>query len=343
MAIADEQHDPKMDALYRDIEAAELFPLWLQQGVLTRTPRPKAIPYRWDGGVIRALVERAGELVAVDRGGDRRVLACVNPGLGGAPWATPTLWAAIQYLKAGESAPSHRHSPSALRFVIDGDGVSTTVDGDACSMHPGDLVLTPAWTWHEHLSTSDRPMVWFDGLDIPLVNALDAMFFEPHPTGYDGIRGHNLSERFASVGRLPGGVVPTPSSPLLVYRWGDTDAALARLVEQNPRAASFDFVNPSNGGPVLPTIGCAMHRVPSATSTIASRRSASRVFLVYRGSGRSYVDDATLEWQAGDVLAIPSWTKLHHQADEDADLFECTDAPVLRALHLYREEVLESD
>jgi gentisate 1,2-dioxygenase len=334
--------DAAIDALHADIAATDLRPLWTQRGLLTPEPRPDAIPYRWDGAAVRALAARSGELITIDRGGDRRVLAFSNPGLAGTAWATPTLWAALQYLNPGETAPAHRHTAAALRFVIDGDGVWTTVDGDACTMHPGDLILTPAWRWHEHTSTSDRPMIWLDGLDLPLVHALDAMFFEPHPDGAAAIRGHDLSERLAATGRLRAGQeVATDASPLLVYRWDDTDRALTALLEAGDPVASLDFVNPTTGGPVLPTIGCAMHRIPSAASTTSHRRSASRVLYVHRGAGRTELEGSTLEWVAGDVLAMPSWALQRHVADETTDLFEITDAPVLRALHLYREETVE--
>ncbi len=117
------------------------------------------------------LAEQSGELVPVGRGGERRAIALANPGLPGTAYATPTLWAAIQYLGPREEAPSHRHTQTAFRFVVEGEGVWTNVDGDPVAMRRGDLLLTPGMHFHEHHNTTDRPMAWIDGLDIPLVRS----------------------------------------------------------------------------------------------------------------------------------------------------------------------------
>lgn len=141
--------DPGLDELYGDMADADLQPLWLQKGLLPRMPNGLS-PHIWRWKTLRALAERSGDLVGIDRGGDRRVLALAHPDLRGEPFATHTLWGAIQYLNAGELAPAHRHSPAALRFVLEGTGVWTLVDGDPVLMEPGDLVLTPSYNWHEH-------------------------------------------------------------------------------------------------------------------------------------------------------------------------------------------------
>ena len=155
-----------LDDFYGDLESVDLQPLWTQtKQLMPAVPAPAARPWLWKGSVLRALAARARELITIERGGERRVLALSNPGLGGAPYATPTLWGAIQALGARERAPAHRHTASAIRFVLEGEGVWTTVDGDACRMAPGDLVLTPAWTFHDHTNGGDETMLWFDGLE----------------------------------------------------------------------------------------------------------------------------------------------------------------------------------
>ena len=173
-------HDgaPDVDGLYADLAAADLQPLWVQPGLLTRTPG-RLTPHIWRWKTLRDLAERSGDLVGIERGGDRRVLSLAHPDLGGLPFATHTLWGAVQFLGGGELAPAHRHTPAALRFVLEGSGVWTLVNGDPIHMAPGDLVLTPSWTWHEHHNPGTEPMIWFDGLDLPLVRNLDAVFFEP--------------------------------------------------------------------------------------------------------------------------------------------------------------------
>jgi gentisate 1,2-dioxygenase len=318
-----------------------LQPLWnLAEDLLPETPRPRAVAHRWDGTRLRELVALAGELVPIGEIGDRRALALANPGLGGRPWATPTLWAALQQLNPGEAAPAHRHSAAAIRFVVDGTSVWTTVDGDECTMHRGDLVLTPPWTWHEHVSASDAPMVWFDGLDLPLVHALDAMFHEPHPTGRQPVAGRDLSERHSFGGRsLPDDPGTGAASRLLVYRWAQTDAALEHLIRSGRRVARLEFTNPASGGPALPTLGCAAWRLAPSSGTGEQRRCASSVFLVLDGTGSSLVDDTELSWTAGDIFAVPSWARVTHRSTTACDLFELTDEPVLRALGLYREQV----
>ena len=177
------------------------------------------------------LGERAIRAVPVNRGGERRVLSLGNPGLGGAPYAAGTLWGALQCLGPGETAPAHRHTPGAIRFVLTGTGVWTTVNGDRCDIGPGDLVLTPSWYWHDHTNSGDRAMFWFDGLDLPMVEALDAVFYEQYSEHAQPAAGHNRSGQ-AFVGdparyTAPGTHPAAEPSPLLVYRWADTDAELS--------------------------------------------------------------------------------------------------------------------
>ena len=195
--------------LYADFAAADLKPLWTVIGnIQPEFPQPDAVPHRWAWADLLPLAERAGDLVPVGRGGERRAIALANPGLGGQPFATPTLWAAIQYLGAGEVAPSHRHAQGAFRFVVRGEAVWTVVNGDPVQMRAGDLLLTPSMHWHGHHHVGDEPMAWLDGLDIPLVKKLDASFFE---FGDDGI------EDKATPGQVPlGATVGTsgPPSPL---------------------------------------------------------------------------------------------------------------------------------
>src|SRR6187551_306513 len=165
--------DLALRRLYADFDAAGLAPLWTQrEGLMPTAPTPAARAHRWPWSEVLPLAERAGELVPVGRGGERRAIAFANPGLGGQPYATPTLWAAVQYLGPAEVAPSHRHSQNAFRFVLEGEGVWTVVDGDPIAMRRGDLLLTAGWSWHEHHNSTDTPMVWLDGLDMPLVESL---------------------------------------------------------------------------------------------------------------------------------------------------------------------------
>jgi gentisate 1,2-dioxygenase len=338
----------ELAAFYADLVAARLQPLWtITEDLLPATPKPKAVPWLWPAETMRPLAERAIGLIPIERGGERRVLSLANPGLGGRPYAAGTLWGAIQCLGPRESAPAHRHTPGAIRFVLEGSGVWTTVDGDACDMGPGDLVLTPAWTWHDHNNGGDSNMFWFDGLDLPMIETLDAVFFEPHPELQQPVRGeHNRSERahgsaagkhtaerVTDVDRVP--------SPLLVYRWADTDAELTKLAAATDEGVvSLEFTNPESGASVLPTLACGMHRIVPGRSSLPVRRSGNTVYVVYRGEGYTVMDGCRFDWRAGDMFVAPSWSAVEHHASVQADLFSTGDSPVLRAFGIYREDTL---
>lgn len=332
-------------AFYRTLQEHYLQPLWpIAETLLPPSPQPATRPWMWRWSSLGPLSERAGDLIDIHDGGDRRVLSLANPGLLGQPFATSTLWGAVQYLNAGESAPAHRHTPAAVRFVLRGDGIYTTVDGDACDMHPGDLVLTPSWTWHDHNSSAEEPVVWFDGLDIPTVRALDAVFFENYPDEQlQDVEGeHNRSERlFAGRGLLPVGAAEQIQrhSPLLVYRRADIDSALTAMLRQcGGPMVSMQFVDPTSGRSVMPTMGCEMHRLVAGMRTCPTRKVGSSVVVVYQGEGSSVLNGQRFDWTAGDMMAIPSWAIVEHEASEPTDFFAITDAPVVKALGLYREE-----
>ncbi len=339
--------DARLDAFYADLASVDLQPLWTQtKSLMPAAPEPAAQPWLWQGETLRALATTARDLITIERGGERRVLALANPGLGGMPFATPTLWGAIQALGPHESAPAHRHTAAAIRFVLEGDGVWTTVDGDACRMHPGDLVLTPAWTFHDHTNGGDEPMLWFDGLDLPLANALDAVFYENHPELNQPLLGYDLSEaRYATAGRAPRDRTRAGDhSPLLVYRWAESDAMLGAMIEAGGRPmASIEFTDPTTGRPALPTMTCALHRVVPGRRSVSRRKSGSSIFVVYRGSGRSVIAGQEFEWATGDMFVVPSWCTVDHETEVESDLFEVSDEATFRALRLFREETLPTN
>jgi gentisate 1,2-dioxygenase len=338
-----------VDVLYADLAAADLQPLWVQPDLLTRTPN-RLTPHIWRWKTLRNLAERSGDLVGIDRGGDRRVLSLTHPDLGGLPYATHTLWGAVQFLGGGELAPAHRHTPAALRFVLEGSGVWTLVNGDPIHMAPGDLVLTPSWTWHAHHNPGTEPMIWFDGLDLPLVRNLDAVFFEPgdeEPAGYQPARVSRSEHRYGNAGLLPVAGEPVTvedpasgrSSRLLAYRWPAVDAALSGLIESTgQREASVRYADPATGRDIMPTLRAELHRVLAGHRTRPVRTVGSGIWVVYRGSGATVIDGRRFGWTAGDMFVTPSWAAVDHEADDDADLFLLSDRPVLDALGLARSE-----
>ena len=343
--------ETELDELYGALAEADLQPLWMQKGLLPATPSPLR-PHLWKWHTLRQLAGRAGDLVGVDRGGDRRVLALSHPDLGGLPFATPTLWAAVQYLNPGELAPAHRHSPAALRFVIEGSGVWTLVDGDAIVMEPGDLVLTPSFCWHEHDNPGSEPMIWFDGLDLPLVRNLDAIFFEPGPdtvAPYEHEQRSRAERHYGTAGLAPLDVQGTHRSsssaqkysPLLAYRWSATDAHLRSLLAERGGGVALRFTDPTTGGDIMPTLRAEMHRLEAGHRTATERNVGSSVWLVHRGDGASIIDGIRYRWSSGDIFVVPSWAAFDHEAFEPSDLFRLSDAPVMEALGLGRSEVLE--
>jgi gentisate 1,2-dioxygenase len=326
------------------LAAHDLQPLWkIARQLMPEVPLATTQAWLWKWDHILPLAKRAGELITIERGGDRRVLALANPGLKGLPFTSTTLWGALQYLGPRESAPAHRHTPSAIRFVLSGSGVYTTVNGDACDMEAGDLILTPNWNWHDHNNQSDKPMVWFDGLDLPLLTTLESIFFENHPDQLQPVEGHNISEQgFAGVGLRELGVSsPVAHSPLLRYRWGETERTLETLHQaRGGPMISLEFVNPLTGSPVVSTFACEMHRIYPGKRTSTRRKTGSSVYVVFQGTGCTVINSIRFEWGPGDIFVTPSWASVDHEALERADLFAIGDRPVLQALHLYREEEL---
>jgi gentisate 1,2-dioxygenase len=340
--------EPALDALYGDLSATHLQPLWELRGLLTPTPRARAVPYRWRADDLVKLGRRAGDLVPIDRGGDRRVLAMSNPGLDGAPFISSTLWAAVQYLQPHEGAPAHRHTPAALRFVLEGEGVYTLVDGDPIRMARGDLVLTPSWTFHEHHNPGDVPMMWLDVLDLPVVAALDAVFFEPAADSEAGQPQvpRSIAERRwgAGAGLTPAGMSDLPPhSPLLVYRWQNTDAALDALLEaEDSPEATIRFRDPSRDRDVMPTMRCEMRRVLPGTTTSCERQTGTRVSAVLDGSGTVLLGGESFDLSPGDVFVVPSWCTHQLHARTRLDVFTTSDIPVLEALGLHRREQVDA-
>lgn len=354
-AFESAEHQQRLAALYRDFDRFGMTPLWTTRGdLMPAAPTPRAQPHRWRWTDLLPLAVRSAELVPVGRGGERRAISLGNPGLPGDPYTTPTLWAAIQYLAPWENAPEHRHSQSAFRFVLDGEGVWTVVDGDPVAMRRGDLLLTPGWHFHGHQNVSDQPMAWLDGLDIPFVAQVDQGFFEFGP---DEVRTSRTPSRSDSE-RLWGqpGVTPVSraaarsSSPLMAYRWQHTDAALRAQLELETEGiiatitsghAAVRFTNPTSGGDALTTIRTEMHRVAAGASTVARRTSASAVWQVFQGDGQMQVGEQVYELGHGDVIAVPSWAVVQVTAGAELDLFTFSDAPIMEKLSLLRNEVLD--
>ncbi len=344
-----DQEQRDLDRLHADFAAAHMAPLWTQRaGLMPSTPEPSAVPMVWRWSTLYPLAARAGELVPVGRGGERRAIALANPGLPGTAYATPTLWAAIQYLGPREEAPAHRHAQTAFRFVVEGAGVWTNVEGDPVAMRRGDLLLTPGMHWHEHHNTTDHPMAWIDGLDIPLVRQLDAGFFEfgPDVLATTATPAVSRNERlWGHPGLTPVGAPRPKASPLMAYRWEHTDAALAAQLELeaeghpgvvSPGHAVVRFTDPATARDALSTIRTEMHRLAPGARSRTVRVAGSAVWQVFDGSGVVTVGSERYEVAKGDLFAVPSWAPVTIEAAGGLDAFRFSDEPVFEALGLHR-------
>ncbi len=348
---------PELEQLYRGFERELLVPLWTEIGdLMPLQPQSKASAHVWRWSRLKELAAQAGRIVPVGRGGERRAIALANPSLGGKPYATPTLWAAIQYLMPGEDAPEHRHTQHAFRFVVEGEGVWTVVNGDPVRMSRGDFLPQAGWHWHAHHNAASEPMAWIDGLDIPFSYYTESQFFE---VGREriGAAEKTTPERSRSE-RLWGhpGLRPVSqpealtATPLLAYRWVDTDRALAEQLTLEdeghaatlgPGHAAVRFTNPTSGGDVLPTMRAEMHRVRAGAQTQTRREVGSSVFQVFDGAGTVSVGEQRWSVDRGDLFVVPSWLPFTAKAADAThlDLFRFGDAPIFEALRTHRVQV----
>lgn len=279
-------------------------------------PVKNLVPARWRYREVKPILEAAGGLISTEFA-ERRNLTMTNPAEGNIYPTLRTLVAAYQLVKAGETAAAHRHTPNALRLILEGAGAYTTVDGTRVAMRVGDVLLTPSWSWHSHENVGSGDCLWLDFLDVPLVHLLEPMFFEPHPR------------------RLESDAVDQEACPL-AFRWENTQALLNRAA---PDASGMSDCQIELGAPAMPTIGLFMQRFLPGRPTRTMRSTANSLFAVVRGNGTTTVDDSSFDWQFGDVIAVPSWRAYRHCAHEAATLLRVTDEPVLRALGFLRQRI----
>jgi gentisate 1,2-dioxygenase len=300
--------------------------------------------------VIRPTIAEAGALVSA-KDAFRRVLALANPGFGGAIRATHTLYAGLQLVLPGEYAPCHRHSQTAIRFVIEGTGALTTVDGEPTTIAPGDCVVTPHWSWHDHRNDGDMPVVWLDVLDTPLIDALDTVFRESysqelHPT----IRPNGDSGARYGAGLRPLGDIPaTGTTQILNYNAATALAAvraLARAGCPDPvHGHKMRYANPATGADPTPTMAAFLQFLPAGFTGNDYRTSDGAIYCVAKGRGTTVIEGARLDWAERDVFVVPGWHVHRHEISgpDDAVLFSVSDQAAQRALGVWREERIGED
>jgi gentisate 1,2-dioxygenase len=335
---------PERQAFYDRIGEHSLSPLWESlHALVTKTPTTPVHAVQWDyDNVVRPYLMESGALITAKEA-ERRVLILENPGLRGRASITHSLYAGLQLILPGEVAPAHRHTQSALRFVIEGEGAYTTVEGEKTLMRPGDFVITPSWTWHDHGNDSDRPMVWMDGLDIPMVQFFDASFAE---TGND--ESQSVSRPLGdSMARYGANLLPVDwrpngrSSPIFNYPYARTREALATLARNGEPDAchgtKMRYVNPATGDHAMPTIGAFMQLMPAGFATAPYRSTDGAVYSVVEGEGETMIGETMFPWKPRDIFVVPSWHPHTHRAAAEAVLFSFSDRPVQEKLGLWRE------
>lgn len=338
------QPNPKRREFYKRIARHGLAPLWEVLGTLVpQRPVTPCVPALWKYRDVRPYLMESGELISAAEA-ERRVLILENPGTQGISSITHSLYAGLQLIMPGETARSHRHTQSALRFVIEGAGAYTAVDGERVTMHPGDFIITPSWTWHDHGNPGNEPVVWLDGLDIPMVAFFDAGFMERYPQETQPVtRPEGDSPARYGANLLPLDYTPQSlTTPVFCYPYARTREALEQLRRAGDRhpchGLKLQYANPATGGYPMPTIGAFVQLLPRGFRGQPSRSTDGTVYCAVEGRGRSCIDGQAFEWEPNDVFVVPSWSKVSHEAAADAVLFSFSDRPAQKALGLWREQ-----
>ncbi len=330
---------------YRDsLTARNLVPLWpsLRAALPFGMPSRRTRPTLWRYGDIRPQLIEAGRLTPIDKA-ERRVLVLSNPGLGLENMqATPSIYIGMQLILPGETAPNHKHSPSAVRFVVEGEGGFTVVEGEKCPMEPGDLILTPSGLWHEHGHSGSGPVIWMDALDLPTVFALEASYGTEGPPQIARNEADSSQTKYRRAGLVPWAAVNRPRAayPLIRFPWREVKAALADLASVTPRGeiVRLAYVNPETGGECMPILGfSAVHLRPGETARPA-RHSASSVIHVVDGVGTIEIDGTSLRFERFDTIAVPTHAEVRIEnasSSSPAHLFVVDDAPMQKKLGFY--------
>lgn len=308
--------EDSLEKLYADFADLNMEGGWHRRfPALWPEPRRNFLPHVWHYATVKPILDRAGQLVDTAQA-ERRNLTMFNPVEGNIYSTVRTIVAAYQMIRPGEVARAHRHTPNALRLILEGRGTHTVVDGTQVEMRPGDVLLTPSMTWHSHANGGAEDCYWMDFLDVPLVHLLEPMFYEPHPDGVEG-------------------EVEVAEQAPIAFRWEDT---VARLDAEQLRLGADAVVTVDLGPAKLATIGLRMTRIPAGGATAPERTTANNIFAVVRGNGRTEVDGETLTWGFGDTVAIPAWRPFRHFADAETVLLQVTDSPVLAAMGWLRTQ-----
>lgn len=354
MGRARVQDSPELLAYYDDLASYDTGALWtVANSIEPWEPTPKSIPVLWKWDELRPQVLRAVDLVRPEDAG-RRVVYLRNPNRTDVSAACGWLFSGLQVMKAGERAGAHKHAASALRFIMEGSGAYTIVDGHKMTLGARDFVLTPNGTWHEHgIEEDGSTCIWQDGLDIPLTNALEANFYAVHPNDYQTT---NLPLNDSPLTYGAPGLLPEldkwdkPYSPLMKFRWDQTYEALtnyAKVTDGSPYdGIIMRYTNPATGGDPMLTMGAHMQLLRPSEHTKAHRHTGNIIYQVAKGRGYSVINGQRFDWKEKDIFCVPTWMFHEHcnlDDRDDACLFSFHDLPTMKKLGFYAEEALNEN
>ena len=308
---------PSLQNFYREIDAENMTPLWEVLGELVpREPRTPCVPVLWRWDLLRARLMEAGGLITAEKA-ERRVLVLENPGLRGGSAVTHSLYAGVQLLLPGEIAPNHRHTANAIRLILEGEGGYTSVDGERTPMVPGDFIITPSWTYHDHWNSGDQAVIWLDGLDVPIVQMFDAAFSDRYPDA----RHPATRPEDDFLSRYSGRLLPVDyevgrANPVFRYPYSETREALEKMLANGPVHAAHGvkirFSHPGTGGWPTPTMGAFTQLLPAGFDGLEHRSTDGTTYCVVEGKGCTYVGEQRIEWAQHDVFVAPSWMPVRH-------------------------------
>ncbi len=330
----------------QDLTANNLVALWpnLRAALPYAIPTRKTKPTLWRYADVRPRLLRAGELTPIEKA-ERRVLVLANPGLGlDNMQATPSIYLGLQLILPRETAPNHRHSPSAVRFVVEGEGGFTMVEGERLPMEPGDLILTPAGLWHEHGHAGAGPVIWLDALDLPMVYGLEASYCTEGAPQVQRNQPDGSQTRYRRAGLVPYRSLSAPREkyPLLRFPWREVRAALGDLAQvvNIGDLVQLAYVNPQTGEECMPILGFSAIMLRPGETIAPVKRSASCVFHVIEGEGDVEIDGTSLRFAQNDTIAAPTHANIriaNSSSKSSAYLFQIDDAPMQRKLGFYEE------
>lgn len=332
-----------LEEFSNEIGRMDMMPLW-ERDSSAMTPGTKCVPHIWRYSDVRPALMRSIGLIS-KRQAERRVLVLENPSLRGSTYIVNSLYAGLQAIAPGEVAPSHRHTPNALRFLIEGEGGYTAVGGEKAVMRSGDFIVTRSWAWHDHGNLGSEPVVWLDGLDTAIAKFFGATFREDH-----GDETHPIvkaeGESIATYGTnmLPlGDNVENMYSPILRYPYERSREALERVKKADrmhpAHGAKLRYSNPLTGGHPFPTMSVFMQLLPAGFRGRDYRSTDNSVFVGVEGQGVVQIEDRSVEFGPRDVLAVPAWCRVRFTTDEQVVMFSYSDRAAQEKLGFWREEV----